>query len=446
MLRLPMHPRYARMLVEASRRGCVPGAAQCAALVSGRDLLLRLGRDEAHLKEARELFEGSAQTDFHTLMRAHQFAKDHQFDLNACRRVGIHAQTARQVEDTCRQLLQIAGRERLVEDGKVNSEPETQDLKPDPAALAKCLLAGFIDQLAVRKDTGTLDCLLTEGRAGTLVRESVVAAPLFVVASIREVDGRGGRLTLLSLATAVTREWVAEIFPQHLTATIEHLFDRTHKRVAAIRQERCLGLVIGQEHQREVDPIASGRALAEAFGRGWFELPNLGHEVKQFIARVNLVGAALPELDFPRLDTPGLLAALARAFTGFTLVKEAQAVDLRPHFRAHLAAEQLGWLDELLPLAIPWPDGRTVKLTYPEPGREDGAGPVWPTAQVRLNDCWGLKEHPKLGEGRVPVRLWLGLPDGKRLEGTTDFPKWKTANYPRHRAAIKAKYPGFTWP
>ena len=47
MLRLPMHPRYSRMLIEASQRGCVPDAALCAALVSGRDLLARLDRDDA---------------------------------------------------------------------------------------------------------------------------------------------------------------------------------------------------------------------------------------------------------------------------------------------------------------------------------------------------------------------------------------------------------------
>src|SRR5439155_21550349 len=59
MLRLPMHPRYSRMLVEAARFNCVPAAALCAALVSGRDLLMRLGRDDQHIKEARELFEAS---------------------------------------------------------------------------------------------------------------------------------------------------------------------------------------------------------------------------------------------------------------------------------------------------------------------------------------------------------------------------------------------------
>src|SRR6185436_15752760 len=106
MLRLPMHPRYSRMLVEAAQHNCVPAASLCAALVSGRDLLMRLGRDDKHIKEVRELFEGSQDSDFHTLMRAYQFAKKNNFSVETCRRYGIHAQTARQVEQTFDQILQ----------------------------------------------------------------------------------------------------------------------------------------------------------------------------------------------------------------------------------------------------------------------------------------------------------------------------------------------------
>jgi ATP-dependent helicase HrpB len=439
MLRLPMHPRFSRMLVEAARRGCVPAAAQCASLVSGRDLLVRPGRDDAHLKEARELFEGSSGSDFHTLMRAHQFARNSKFDPGQCRRRGVHGQTARQIEDTFRQIVEIAGRE-----GLDDAESETE---PSDDALARCLLAGFIDQLAIRRDTGSLECVMTEGRTGTLVRESVVDAPLFVAASVREVDGRGGRLTLLGMATAVKREWILEMFPQHVTNTIDHVFDRTHKRVAAIRQIRCLGLVIGQEHQREVDPAASGKVIADAYGRGWFDLPKFDHELKQFVARVNLVVRAMPDLEFPPLDGAAMLRALASAFEGMTLVKEAQSADLKPHFRRHLAPEQLGWLDELLPLSIPAiaADERPLKLSYLDPVDDEDELPV-PSVQVKLNDCWGIKEHPRVAEGRVPVRLWLMSPDGKRLDGTTDFPAWKASAYPKIRAAIRAKYPGFTWP
>ena len=108
MLRLPMHPRYSRMLVEAMKHRCVPAAALCAALVSGRDLLVRLGRDDQHIAQARELFEASDQSDFHTLMRAWQFARNNGFHPAQCRRYGVHSQIARQVEQTFEQILQAA--------------------------------------------------------------------------------------------------------------------------------------------------------------------------------------------------------------------------------------------------------------------------------------------------------------------------------------------------
>src|SRR5204863_7494095 len=115
MLRLPMHPRYTRMLVEAAKHSCVPAAALCAALVSGRDLLMRLGRDDQHIAGARELFEASQESDFYTLMRAYQFARNCNFSVEQCRRYGIHAQTARQVDQTFEQILQLAERTGLVE-------------------------------------------------------------------------------------------------------------------------------------------------------------------------------------------------------------------------------------------------------------------------------------------------------------------------------------------
>jgi ATP-dependent helicase HrpB len=444
MLRLPMHPRFARLLVEASRRGCVPAACLCAALVSGRDLLMRVNRDDRSSADARELFEGSTQSDFHTLLRAHQYARNAHFSLEACRRHGIHAQTARQVEDTFQQLVRIAEREKMMSRDSAAAPAEAGD-----EGLLKSLCAGFVDQVCVRKDSGSLDCLLTEGRTGSLMRESVVQqAELMVVGSIREVSGRsGGVLTLLGLATAVKAEWLRELFPQHFHTSVEHVFDRLHKRVSPVRRIRFLDLVVATEHQRESDPEESGRCLAEAFARGGFDLPQLDHELKQFIARVNLMARALPQLEFPAFDGAALVAALDRAFRGLTLVKQAQAAPLKEAFRAHLAAEQIAWLDELMPVHLPWLEGRRLKLTYVEPDPDADPDEIpGPEAQVKLTECFQLKVHPAVGEDAIPIRLALQSPDGKRLEVVSDFPRWRESSYPKLRSQLRTKYPGFVWP
>ncbi|MEO6182283.1 MAG: ATP-dependent helicase C-terminal domain-containing protein, partial [Verrucomicrobiota bacterium] len=459
MLRLPMHPRYSRMLVEASKRGCVRAAALCAALVSGRDLLQRVRRDEKHISEARELFEASQESDFFTLIRAYQFAQQNNFNIEICRRYGINSQAAKQVEQTFDQIARVAEQQRLVENRGLKTEgaETTKEFSPaensklklqnsdDP--LLRCLLTGFVDQLCQRRDQGTLDCDLLEGRTGTLMRESVVQnSKLFVAASIREVPGRGSEnLTLLGLATAVKREWLEEMFPEQITTRIEHLFDRTHKRVAAVKVIRFHNLVLHHEHQRDVDPAASGRCLAEAYRQQYFELTLFNHEVKQFIARVNLLAAVSPDLDFPAFDENRIVATLAKAFEGQTLVKEAQGTPLKNIFITALAPEQLEWLDEFAPVAITWPGEKKLKLLYPEPTCDDDGQPNSPELQAKLHECFAAKEHPHICDEKLPVKIWLCTPDGKRLEATFNWPAFRANSYPKLKSALQKKFSGVLW-
>ena len=65
-------------------------------------------------------------------------------------------------------------------------------------------------------------------------------------------------------------------------------------------------LQIQKAQQRDLDPIASGRSLAEAQRAGAFDLPLMDHRLKQFIARVNLVHETMPELEFAALDAEAI--------------------------------------------------------------------------------------------------------------------------------------------
>jgi ATP-dependent helicase HrpB len=436
MLRLPMHPRYSRMLVEASRFGCVKEAALCAALLSGRDMLTRPGRDDKHVANAREDFEGNDQSDFFVLIEAFNYARQCGFEIEACRRRGVHAQAARQVAMTWAQILDIA-RSQGLENSPLPEGGEGGN-RYVAESLQRCILAGFVDQLCLRKDQGTLDCLLTEGRAGTLIRESVVQkSPLMVVASIREVSGKQGHLTLLGVATAVRIEWLRESFPEQFSDEVEYLYDRTHKRVAALRFTRFRDLTIGQQHEKELDAERCGEALAAAYLEGIFELPLFTHDLKQFIARVNFVAKTAPELDFPAYDREALRRALAKAFRGLTLAKEAQAVPLRGAILSHLAKEQVQWLDEIAPQSMGVLEGRKSKLLYTEDGTAE--------LQLKLSECFDLREHPRICEGKAPVVLWLCAPDGKRIQRTRDWPEFRAKEYPKLKPALQKKYPGFNW-
>jgi ATP-dependent helicase HrpB len=227
---------------------------------------------------------------------------------------------------------------------------------------------------------------------------------------------------------------------------VEHVYDRTHKRVAAVKVFRFHDLVIHHEHQKEVDPAASGRVLAESHQKGYFELPLFNHEVKQWIGRVNLANAVMPEMEIPPFDDSAIVDCLTKAFHGLTLSKEAIATPLRDIFRERLPREQAQWIDELCPLSITWPDGKKLKLLYHENARDEDGEPASPELQVKLSECFALTEHPHICEGRLPVRLWLCAPDGKRLDSTFNWPSFKQLGYPKLKSTLLKKYAGNAWP
>src|ERR1022692_4612325 len=212
MLAVPLHPRYARMLLAAQEYGCVHQACLVAALTQGRDLLIRNAGKE--VESAREdLLGDKSGSDFWILMRGWSFAFNNQFRVDACRKLGIHAVTARQVGPLFEQFLRIAKDEGL----------DTRPNEVKDEALQKCILIGFSDRVARRMDQGTLRCELVHNRRGVLARESVISRSrgnethfkignkseprhlgsyeLFVVAEVREVEGKGREVnTILSLA------------------------------------------------------------------------------------------------------------------------------------------------------------------------------------------------------------------------------------------------------
>lgn len=445
MLKLPMHPRYARMLVEAARSDCVPGAALCAALVSGRDLLLRVDRNDRRVKENRESLEEGAESDFETRMRAFVYARNKNFDVGACRGLGIHAQVARDVDRTFKQVMDLIKKHGLNADGAVSSSLEKD------VGLRRSIMAGFVDQLGMRRDKGTLDCVLVGGRKGTLMRESVIAdedgPEFFVTSDAREVSARGGtRVTLFGLATAVQFDWLKEMFPQHFCSTLEHVYDRSLKRVEAFETSRFLDLTLSEKRTSERDPEACGFALAKAARAELITLPEFGHEIQQFINRVNFVDAVVPDLEFPAFDESAIEACLARALKGVEIGKKAQAVKLGKAFRSRLTGEQIEWLDELAPTRILWPNGKPKKLLYADEPSGKGGVINAPELQIKINDCFALEEHPVICEGKQPVRFRLQKPNGKKLDETDDWPKFKQREYPKLRKELKAKFSSLPWP
>ncbi len=426
MLAFPVHPRYSRMLLAAQEYGCVHQACLVAALTQGRDLLLRsVGRDVTSARD--DLFGDQASSDFWILMRAWNYAAKNQFRVEACRRLGIHAVTARQVGPLFEQFLRIAKSEGL------NTEP--REIKDE--TLQKCILIGFSDRVARRLDAGTLRCELVHNRRGVLARESTVHhSPLLVAAEIREVEGRDMN-TILSLATAIEPDWLRELFPEDMKSDLHIEFDSTARRVQAAELVRFRGLALSAKRVEPPPAEVAARLLSDEILAGRLPLPNWDHNVEQWLARLRLLCQHCPELQLPAITEDDRKHIIEQLCHGAVSYKDIKEREVKPLVMSWLSAAQRGLLDKHAPERLLLPNGRTPRLVY-----EDGKSPH---IALRIQELYDVNQTPKIAMGRVPVTVHILTPGMKPIQVTQDLANFWREHYPRIKSELQRKYPRHLW-
>jgi ATP-dependent helicase HrpB len=428
MLAFPLHPRYARMLLAAQDYHCVYQACLVAALTQGRDLLIRNpGRDVDAARE--DLLGDKSSSDFWVVMRAWSMAVNNQFRLDACRKVGIHAVTARQVGPLFEQFLRIAKDEGL--DTRPNDTPDK--------ALQKCILIGFSDRVARRLDEGTLRCELVHGRRGVLARESRVHhSPLLVVAEIREVEGRDREVnTILSLATAIETDWLRELFPDDLRSEVQVQYDAQQKRVLAAELLRFRDLALAAKRIDPPPAEAAARLLAEEVMAGRLLLPNWDHGVEQWLARLNLLCQQCPDLQLPPITDDDRQHIIAELCHGAVSYKDIKEREVKPVVVSWLSSAQRELLDQHAPERLTLPNGRTPKVSY-----ENGKAPF---ISLRIQELYDVNQTPKVALGRVPVTVHILTPGMKPIQVTQDLANFWREHYPRIKSELARKYPKHLW-
>lgn len=429
MLRFPLHPRYARMLLEAQTRNCVRPVALMAALTQGRNFLLRGVSKE--VEQAREAAWGEEHgSDFFVLMRAWETARRENFTLEACRRLGVHAQGARQVGPLFAQFLAIAEKEGL----DVGEHAAGSD------DVRKCVLAGFADQLARRLDGGTLRCELVHGRRGLLARESVLQrAELLVAAEITEVGGRGGEVNvLLNLATAVEEPWLRELFPDDFHDVNDVVFDETAKRVVQRRERRFRDLTLEAKVNHEgVPKDAAAAILTEAVLAGRIKLETWDEAVEQWIIRVNRLAEWFPELEISPIAPADRATLIEQICYGEFTVRGVREKPVMPALREWLTAEQLAVMDTYVPERITMANGRRSRITY------HAEGP--PVLSARIQELYGIEGKFTLGQGRVPVKIEVLAPNQRPIQVTDDLGNFWREQYPKIKTELSRRYPRHEW-
>ena len=73
-------------------------------------------------------------------------------------------------------------------------------------------------------------------------------------------------------------------------------------------------------------------------------------------------------------------------------------------------------------------------------------GAELPVLRVRLQECFGMSDTPRVDDGRKPMLMELLSPGYKSVQLTADLRSFWSGTYFEVRKELKRRYPKHAWP
>ena len=407
---LPLEPRLAHMLIEASQRGFGTIAAQAAALLSERGL----GGNDPDLEVRLRRWRGD----------------------KSPRAEGARKLAERWLRDT---PLPPAGGAGGGPVGRRQSLQTGPPLTPPASGrgIADAIALAFPDRVCRRRDSSGESWQSVGGRGFRLDATSPLARSEWL--AVAEVAGHASGARILS-AAPIDAAAVLDLLGGRAEEWHETRFDPASGSVLTTRS-RTLGAI---RLQSAADPNPQLEAVHSALLNGVRQhgLALLPWDEGALRLRDRTVFAhAFDPAIAPLTDETLLERAdewLAPLLEGKRKLSEVAPGALRSAVESLLPYPAQRSLAQLAPTEFVSPAGSHHPIDY----RADGG----PLVEVRAQALFGLAEHPMLARGQVPLTLAITSPAGRPIQTSRDLPSFWAGSWRDVAKEMRGRYPKHAWP
>ena len=210
------------------------------------------------------------------------------------------------------------------------------------------------------------------------------------------------------------------------------------------RTERRIGRILvdssALSNVRREDVVDAICEAAPKDGAGMFDFSD---NVGNLQRRVATVASWHPELELPDLSADTILSK-AREWLPLYIGKastaaELKKIDMEQVLWGMLDYEQQKVVESLAPSHIEVPTGSKIRVEY----RQGADAPI---LRVRLQECFGMQDTPKVDGGKRPVLMELLSPGFKPVQLTSDLGSFWKGTYFEVRKELRMRYPKHSWP
>jgi ATP-dependent helicase HrpB len=280
--------------------------------------------------------------------------------------------------------------------------------------------------------------LLANGRGANLDSTHPLARSPFLVAA--ELSGSAASTRVL-LAAAADEADIFAAASHRIRENDEIEFDQSAGALKSRRVRRLDAILLANEPRAVMASEETARLLASGIAKhGLSRLPWSKAQI-QLRDRVGFLRAD-GEDEWPDLTDEALAKTvtewLAPFLAGKTKLSEIGADDLGAALDALLPWNLKRRLEEQAPTHFEAPTGNRHAIDY-----ETGGAPA---LHIRVQELFGLTQHPSIANGKLPLTLYLLSPAHRPIQITRDLPGFWKGSWTAVKAEMKRRYPRHHWP
>lgn len=307
-------------------------------------------------------------------------------------------------------------------------------------SVGQMIALAFPERIAKASGNGVFT-LATGNQVRVDMTDELSAHDWLAVASMNAPQGGIGRIFL---AAPLDAEEVRLMASERDIIT----WDSRLSCVVARHEWRIGNLLVDAQPVRDMKALAPQirTAICEAAPREGLSMFDMADDsFLNMQRRLQAVAGWHPELNLPDVSTTTLLSSTGEWFCTDgsdripTTAAELKKIDMSQVIWQLLTWEQQQAVERLAPSHIKVPSGSRIKVEYRQ-------GAELPIIRVRLQECFGLTDTPRINDGRQPVLMELLSPGFKPVQLTQDLHSFWQGTYFEVRKELKRRYPKHAWP
>ena len=306
----------------------------------------------------------------------------------------------------------------------------------EPTSAGALLVHAFPDRVAMaRGERGRF--VLANGRGAVVDAADTLAGETFLV--VADLQGKAQNTRIVAAAPIGEAELRAAL-GDRVTRATETAFDPARQAVR-VRETARLGAILLSERML---PAPSGaeadRAIVEALKAHGLSLLPWSRETTALRHRLAWLHEGLGE-PWPDVSDAALAAAfddwLLPFLSGQAAFDRIDADAVREGLMSLVPHDLQRRIATLAPTHFEAPTGNRVPIDY------EGETP---TLSIRVQELFGLDQHPTIAGGTVPLTLELLSPAHRPIQTTADLPRFWRGSWTEVRADMRGRYPKHVWP